>query len=235
MSSSGPSERLLVDFYDPKICGKDPRGRTLEDILRFDDRRLEHGHDYIQIIFPLPEGSPYNWEAPVITRFVFAEFRSRPELRETLRRSFLRILAFYGFDESAEDGKVKVTRRDNHLKQFRNWVTRVDHNHLRITRIIRSLRVLGLEEDAQAFYEALLAVDADFPARISKGSIMFWTRAAVRPLYLAPSEADDDAVTGPQYLKDFVEAEAEKGGKNAANETNKETDRSKAVEGPEKQ
>lgn len=218
MSSSGPSERLLVDFYDSRVCGKDPRRRTLEDILNYNDPQLEHGHDYIQIIFPLPEGSPFNWEAPVITRHVFDEFRSRPDLRGNLQRSFHRILSFYGFDESSNDGGIQVTRSENHLKQFRNWVTRVDHNHLRITRIIRSLRVLGLEEHAQAFYHALLEVDRDFPGRISKGSIMYWTRAAVRPLYLAPSEDDDDAVTGPQFLQDFAKAEADAAEK-AAKET----------------
>jgi hypothetical protein len=76
-------------------------------------------------------------------------------------------------------------------------------NHLRITRVIRSLRVLGLEAHAAVFYDAILKVNEDFPNRISSRSMMYWKRAAVRPLFLAPDEDGDDAVVGPRFLIDY--------------------------------
>lgn len=73
-------------------------------------------------------------------------------------------------------------------------------NHLRITRVIRSLRVLGLEAHAAAFYDAILKVDEDFPKRISPRSMMYWRRAVERPLHLAPDEDDDESSDGPDFL-----------------------------------
>ena len=71
------------------------------------------------------------------------------------------------------------------------WRKRFDHNHLRITRIIRSLRVLGLDDAAQAFLIALVAGDRE--GRVSDRSMMFWVRAAERPLHLSPQEEDEGA------------------------------------------
>jgi hypothetical protein len=62
--------------------------------------------------------------------------------------------------------------------------------------------VLGLEAHAAAFYDALLKVNEEYPNRISPRSLMYWKRAALRPLYLAPNE-DDDTVTGPRFLIDY--------------------------------
>lgn len=79
---------------------------------------------------------------------------------------------------------------------------RADHNHLRITRIIRSLRVLGLEDEALAFYQRLKQIYSS--GEISPRSFMFWTRAAERPLNIAPEiDNDEDNTTGPQFLRDF--------------------------------
>lgn len=91
-----------------------------------------------------------------------------------------------------------------HTKSFRNWVTRSDHNHLRISRIIRSLRILGLEQNAQAFYQALLAVNNDHSNTIGARSLMYWKRAALRRLALEPAEDDED-VEGQPFLRELDE------------------------------
>lgn len=36
---------FLVQFFDPAIAAKDFQGRTLKDILAYDDDDLESGHD----------------------------------------------------------------------------------------------------------------------------------------------------------------------------------------------
>jgi hypothetical protein len=210
---------LLIRFYDPSQCAPDARGRPLRDILAWEDPRLEGCHNYIQMLFPLPEGSPFNLDAPIVDREVFEAFRSREELRAGLRGSFERMLAFYGFElrvggeggeadgfgeegEEGEEGvgRVRVVLGPNYREAFANWVHRFDHNHLRISRILRSLRVLGLPDEAQAFFHALQEVFDSF-GRISERSLMFWRRAAERPLWIAP---DDERVL---WLKDFEERE----------------------------
>lgn len=85
----------LISFYDG--TGQDSKGRTLADILAWDANKLEACHDYIQILFPLPEESGVNWNAPVINQEIFEAFRGSEELRGALRKSFERICWFYGF------------------------------------------------------------------------------------------------------------------------------------------
>lgn len=203
----------LIQFYDPILNAPDYEGRTLSSILSWSDSRLEYCHDYIQQIFPLPERSPINPSAPIISRQIFAAFRQRADLRGRLRQSFTRILAFYGLEQrlaatasrKIEDVVLTIVKAQNFDKGSKRWVTRFDHNHLRITRIIRCLRVLGLEQEAGAFYSQLKDVyEASGGGRISQKSFMFWTRAARRPLWLAPEKEDsEDARQG--FLWEFEE------------------------------
>lgn len=97
---------------------------------------------------------------------------------------------------------LEVELASNFSRASRNWVTRFNHNHLRITRIIRSLRVLGLEEEAIAFFSALKNVQAS--SNISSKSLIFWTKAAERPLYIAPEDEEDDG-TADEYLYEYEE------------------------------
>ena len=207
-STPGP---FIVRFYDPNVQAKDRRGRTRSSILAWSDDELEYHHDYIQLLFPLPEGSPFNPSAPVIDEATFNAFRSRLELQTQLRASLQRMLRFYGFQftsETADGGDsqtLQVIDGSNYPEASRNWVRRFNHNHLRITRILRSLRVLGLETEAWEFFKALKRVYEG--GKIGQKSMMFWTRAIERPLYLAPEDEDDEG--GCQFLYEF-ESEKER-------------------------
>ena len=57
--------------------GADDDGRTFDEILGWDDARLEMVHDYIQWIFPLPERSGANPWAPVLDAATIAAIRGR--------------------------------------------------------------------------------------------------------------------------------------------------------------
>ncbi|KAL8743153.1 MAG: hypothetical protein Q9190_004463 [Brigantiaea leucoxantha] len=201
-SLSNDPETFPVRFYSKTNSAPDRRGRNLSTILSWSDDELEFCHDYIQNLFPLPERSPINPSAPVIDRRTFEAFRSNHELRGRLRESLDRILRFYGFEMQATiSGQVLVTKGPNFLKAAGKWVTRFDHNHLRITRIIRSCRVLGLEEEAITFFQALTDVYED-KGSVSPRSVQFWARAAKRPLFLAP-EDDEDLGQGARFLYEF--------------------------------
>lgn len=90
-----------------------------------------------------------------------------------------------------------------------SWLTGMDHNHLRLTRIIRSLRVLGLEALGVDLWRAL--TETDEGRRVSGRTRIFWKRAAVRELYLPPSEGDENA-EGVKWLKEEVERARERDG-----------------------
>lgn len=268
-----PKQSSIVRFYDPNVKAKDTLGRTQEQILAWSDSQLEYSHNYIQMLFPLPEGSPFNYAAPIIDPETMKAFRSSSELRQRLRASFERMLTFYGFTTSihpepeiekkgdiekqarqastteeasmttlttskAERGSQEsqttatttseattevatkvvtgeavsdepeppgskpapqtspvgyfVVRGPNFRKASRNWAVRMNHNHLRITRILRCLRVLGLQEECDAFFAALKRVYDDPSIDIGPRSLDFWTHAVERPLYMAPDDEKCD-------------------------------------------
>jgi len=139
----------LVEFY--RDSAKDHAGRTLEDVLGFDNGQLEAIHDYIQWLFPVPEPSRFQPYIPVLTAKDIETFRNDPAMQENLRRSFEKMLSFYGFKDTGS--KVELTADFN--ERARVWLTPGNHNFMRITRILRSLTLLGLEAEAQRFFGAL--------------------------------------------------------------------------------
>jgi Opioid growth factor receptor (OGFr) conserved region len=163
----------LVRFYAG--AAPDARGRMLAEFWKWDDDRLERVHDYIQWLFPLEEPSLFNDAAPLLTRADRDAFATRPELRENLRRSLRRMLAFYGFALGPEG---RVVRAPGFAAHAAHWLAPLNHNFLRLTRILRSLTLLGLEAEAQALLAALEEVyRGGGEAVIGARSLAFWRGA----------------------------------------------------------
>ncbi len=162
--------------------GTDDQGRTFDEILGWDDVQLEMVHDYIQWIFPLPERSGANPDAPVLDAGSIAAIRSSAEAQGWLRAAFERMLEFYGF---ALDGDA-VVQGPQFAAASRNWLHAGNHNHLRLTRMLRSLRVLGLEREATSLWEALRSLhdreNAAGRRTITAETVAFWQQAATSSL-----------------------------------------------------
>jgi hypothetical protein len=144
----------------------DDQGRFLREIQQWPDQRVEFVHDFIQWMFPLAERSPVNPEAPVLDGVALAELRARPELQATVQ----------------EGARASLERMRRFYEGSRHWVTPGNHNHLRITRILKSLRLLGLEPETAEFFAWLAAVyeaEREKPRPgISERSFEFWRQAA---------------------------------------------------------
>ena len=95
-----------------------------------------------------------------------------------LRAAFLRMLAFYGFALQGD----RVVEGPRFVAASRNWLHAGNHNHLRLTRMLRSLRVLGLDREAQALWAALrMLYEREVAAgrrTITAETFAFWERAA---------------------------------------------------------
>ncbi len=169
MSGEG---RRIVAFFEG--AAPDDRGRFLSDILRLDDAALEYTHDFIQWLFPMRERSGANPSAPRLDDDAIAAFRLHPRLQARLRRAFDRMMAFYGLQW---EGDGIVPSPD--FAQRSHWVTPGNHNHLRLTRILTSAHTLGLETEARALLECLLAIGSSQRHAISETTIRYW-KAALR-------------------------------------------------------
>ena len=160
----------IVRFYRDNAV--DDRGRTLDAILAWDDIRLEAVHDYIQWLFPLDEPSRFNPSAPLLTPGDRAAFR-QPEPAANLRRALERMLAFYGL-ALQPTMPPRVTRSDQWRDRSAVWLHAGNHNLLRLTRMIRSLALLGQPELARALYDALRR---ECEGHVSAVTLEYWKEA----------------------------------------------------------
>jgi hypothetical protein len=163
-------DSAIVRFYRGETA--DDRGRTLDAILAWDDGRLEAVHDYIQWLFPLDEPSRFNASAPLLTAADRAAFR-QPALAANLRRALERMLAFYGFALQPTT-PPRVTRSDRWPDQAAVWLHAGNHNLLRLTRIIRSLALLGQPELSRALYDGLRT---ECEGRVTAVTLEYWKEA----------------------------------------------------------
>jgi hypothetical protein len=162
----------LSDFYRGQAT--DTEARFLNDIWGCTDEELEEVHDFIQWLFPLPEPSRFNLDAPLLTEEDIAVFRDDDLLRANLLRSLQRMLAFFGL---ALAGSGQVIEAPNFSARAPEVWSFPNHNWLRITRILRSLRLLGLEEQAKAFYDRLVALYGSRRFPITSDTFQYWTEA----------------------------------------------------------
>lgn len=166
----------LIAFYRDGV--RDDAGRTLEEILAWNDDRLEAVHDFIQWLFPLPEPSGANPDAPTLNPETIEAFHATPAMQQRLGQALERMLRFYGLALVPSPSGLVVERAPNFPARAQNWLHPMNHNHLRLTRILRSTLLLGLEAESKALFHALNSIYREFPDRIPARTHAFWSSAA---------------------------------------------------------
>ncbi|EHI48352.1 Opioid growth factor receptor (OGFr) conserved region [SAR116 cluster alpha proteobacterium HIMB100] len=142
----------LVNFLSG--TGPDHKGRYLRDIWDFDDEAIEQTHDFIQWMFPLTERSMSVPGVPTLSTADIEAIRTSKVARANLERSAQWYLGFL--------------RRNNH------WIKSYDHNHLRITRAIKSLKLLVSQDIAKAFLKSIFDITGDRTDIVRQDAIGFW-------------------------------------------------------------
>lgn len=165
----------LIAFYSG--AGTDHRGRTLNGILSFTNHELETCHDYIQWLFPLTERSAFNPEAPVLNDETIATFQADPELQAALHGAVLRMLQFYGvlLRETPQGFELLAPQQ---VAQA-HWMTMNNHNQQRLSRMLASLKLLGMDAHVAALWQGLQQLAVAYPESISAVMIMQWRMAAM--------------------------------------------------------
>ena len=137
--------------------GTDSQGRLLNDIWAFSDAEIERTHNFIQWLFPLAEASLSVPGSPALTFDEIAVLR-------------LSIAAKTSIVKSA-DWYTAFLSRNSH------WKAKYDHNHLRITRAIKALRLLVSDNEANRFREGIFVLLGDDFAMIDEKAQSFWNAA----------------------------------------------------------
>ena len=146
--------------------------KSIYDIWEYSLEELETDHHYIQWLFPLQKRSINNLLCPVVKDI--RDIRD-PEIIRNMKKSFERMLEFYGLEYT--DGQVKETI---YFKEsLKRWCTPKNHNFLRITRILKSLKLFGLKKEAVAFFMKLRSIYRERYRIIGKNTYLYWKEAAM--------------------------------------------------------
>ena len=125
----------ITDFYMGQL--NHPSGASIDAIWHWDNGQLEYDHTYIQWLFPLPEVSAVVPGSPILMTKDIERFNDSRELTERL---------------------PKIVHTEAFAERARNWLTTGNHNYLGITRILRSMTLLGLAKEAREFFAVLQRV-----------------------------------------------------------------------------
>jgi len=137
----------------------DFKNRFLKDIWNFSDEDIEHTHDFIQLLFPLNE------ESNAVSNGIYLD---SSEAIHSIK-----------FNKLATENIVKSSKWFlSFLARNSHWKRKHDHNYLRVTRIIKSLRLLVSDQEANKFYESFMQlIDENLISRINSTTLHYWENA----------------------------------------------------------
>ena len=135
----------------------DHRGRLVSSLWSQTDHQAEITHDYIQWLFPLNEASRAVNGAHVLTEADVQAIKESEIAQVNLAKSASWFLGF--------------------LERNPHWIKRYDHNHLRITRATKSLRLLANDEAADEFKDTVFIYLGDDLNLIDPKARSFWYSA----------------------------------------------------------
>ena len=164
-----------VDFYRGDTPNK--ADKYLEEILTWSNGALEVDHDWVQWVFPSNEVSMMNYDAPIMTQEESIIFQSDQGLKDRVKKSFVRFLDFLGLELIDDEVHVVPVSENNPNPQW--WTQAFNHNMLRVTRILKCLRLTGNEHYAFSLYNALMTIQE----RFTSNTLNYWEQAINLPLW----------------------------------------------------
>ena len=147
-----------MDFKKFLICEEaDFLGRNLQDIWDFSDDEIEQTHDFVQLVFPTNKPSmAVSHGFYLDSETLIEQIKNNPEAKKNIVKSAYWFLSF--------------------LSRNTYWNQKYDHNQLRITRIIESLRLLVSNEEADKFYRSVLKLIEE-DNKVNLNTLVFWKNA----------------------------------------------------------
>ena len=152
-----------------------PDGLTLKTVLSWDDAQLDKSRDVFEWLFPLDQPTLDEPRAPILSEEEIEAFRTDPVLRNGLLGSFIRVLRLYGL--RIDVMAMRIAKTDD-FDARSGWLYPRNFNYKRITRILRCLRLLGLETEARWFFEQLQDIYRTHDRYIGETTMRFWKNAA---------------------------------------------------------
>jgi hypothetical protein len=149
---AGVSMSAIFNYLESQSF--DHRHRSADYVLSQPNQFWDDEHDFIQWLLPLSEKSMSVPNSPVLRGAEADRIRQSSSAQLTIKAAADRLLSF--------------------LNETQAWRSRFNHNHLRITRAIRSLRLLVSDADADLFRASVIEMLGDDFALINDKSRIYW-------------------------------------------------------------
>lgn len=151
-----PMNNPLFEFLSAN--GFDDKGRRLVQIWNASNEFWEKDHSFIQWVFPLKEKSRFNPDAPLLTDELIEMLKGNDFAMVSMEISFLRALRFL--------------QLPNTETPF--WAKAGNHNILRVSRILKCLSLLSMNERTDYLWSQLSPLEG----LVGEKSFAFWKEAA---------------------------------------------------------
>jgi hypothetical protein len=160
---------LIIKFYEKQ--SKDNNGRSLDEMQHYNYEKLENIHDYIQWMFPLRRKSDFNDNAPILTQNDITYIKNSKEIKKNMAKSLSVITDFWGIEKDEKTNKYII--KDDRIN---TWITPGNHNFLRVSRVIKSLILFDMEEEAKLFFNCLEELNSKYK-NIIRSSFKYWKKS----------------------------------------------------------
>lgn len=162
----------LVKFLTNPDASKDDKGRTLNWILSQSDVWWDHpdNHDFIQWVFPNTVPSEAVPNSPVLTYEDCYQLGKLPRFRRHWRWPVERFLSYMGLEAK------RFAIRTVNLQNTWIWTGRFNHNHLRITRFLKWLRIIDQLDFARELVEFMKSKNG-LDYNLEPTSLKYWEEA----------------------------------------------------------
>jgi hypothetical protein len=163
----------IISFYLGKY--RPPSvNKTIDEMWRWDNAYLEGIHGYLTWWFPTRKRAmSTDWDP--ITDEEIQQFKTDPDLRKRVLKSFYRMIWFYGLEIDSTSKPIRIRKAGNFNERKGTWITADSHNFRRISRILQSLMLLGFKDTANMFLEALMEIYLENKQIIGVKAYEYWT------------------------------------------------------------
>ena len=180
---------LIYNFFvnERPVLRQEGQGRkgdimvTFDGIMRYSAEDLEAEHKFIQHIFPTTTISPHNRTAPILDKETVQALNMNSDVQIRQQKAFRMMLKFFKLkEENPGKSGYQIVPSCDYRKDKPKWLNQNDHNQLRLSRMVKSLYLLGNEKEAIAFHHAINLLGNKYGVPLS--TMRYWDKCAVQAI-----------------------------------------------------
>jgi hypothetical protein len=166
-SNNNVGQNLILRFFLGERVHLN--GKTIHEILNLSGPPMGKTGGIIQWLFPLTRPSTHVPSAPTLSISEIALFKTDPKLRELYLIGVNRFLERFGIAVKGSSGSIEP---DFHM--LKKWMYPSYHAFMPITRILRSMKLLGFPDEFVILYKLLLLCHKRCGNNIDRTTLDIW-------------------------------------------------------------